>query len=331
MRILIVGGTVFVGRALTDVALARGHAVTLLNRGRTAAALPAGVEHLAADRNVSLDCVRGRAWDAVIDTCAYYPRQVEALLGVLEGAPHYTLNSSISAYADHGRAGLDETCPLSAPLFGEDGPTAATNYGPLKSACEQRAREAAGARSLIVRPGIIVGPHDPTGRFGYWMRRLAGDRDFVAPGDGSDPLQVIDVRDLAGWTICLVEAKVADVFNAVGPREPLTFREFLHVGRKALAAAATPTWVKPEVLEAQREAGKIKLPLWLSRSDPRAGGMFTVDGRKAWGAGLALRPLAESIVDSSCYEATAEKPVLIGATPAEEQAFLQGLKVPPAE
>jgi 2'-hydroxyisoflavone reductase len=323
MRILIVGGTVFVGRALTDAALARGHHVTLLNRGKSAASIPAGVEHLAADRNADLTLLRGKDWDAVIDTCAYYPRQVQMLLAALAGSPHYTLISSISAYADHSRPGLTEASALAEPLFGEEGPITAANYGRLKAACEQVANEAAGSRSLVVRPGIIIGPHDPTGRFGHWIRCLAAGEKFVAPGDGADPLQVIDVNDLAAWTVRLVEQRRVDVFNAVGPTEPLVFRDLLNTGRHALHSSAEPVWVKREIMESENPGGRVKLPLWIPRTDEKSGGVFAVDGRKAWAAGLTLRPLAESIVDCARYEATLTKPNLPGVSPGEEKDLLQ--------
>ena len=194
MRILVVGGTIFVGRALTEVALARGHAVTLLNRGKSGAAVPAGVEQLTADRNGDLSVLQGREWDAVIDTCAYFPRQVRSLRTALGGAPHYTLISTVSVYADHARPGLNEESPLATPILDDTITTVdAGSYGPLKSGCEA----VAGTGNLIIRPGIIAGPHDPTGRFAYWIRRLADEGEFLAPGDGSAALQVIDARDLA--------------------------------------------------------------------------------------------------------------------------------------
>ncbi|MFI5357320.1 MAG: NAD-dependent epimerase/dehydratase family protein [Opitutales bacterium] len=330
MRILIVGGTVFVGRALTDAAMARGHAVTLLNRGKSAASLPVGVEHLAADRDADLRVLRDRSYDAVIDTCAYFPRQVRVLLGALAEAPHYTLISSVSAYADPAQPGLHEASPLAAPDFVSEAPFTAANYGALKSACEQVVRELAGPRSLVVRPGIIVGPHDPTGRFGYWMRRLAGAGDFVAPGDGLAPLQVIDVRDLAGWIMVLVEQQVADVFNAVGPVQPLTFRELVTTGLQALRSKAHPVWVPDDVLLAEQAEDRLKLPLWVPRSAAKSRGFFAVDGRKAWAADLMLRPLAATIADCSRYEASQAKPVVVGPAPAEEHALLRRFRPGPA-
>jgi len=326
MRILIVGGTVFVGRALTTAALNQGHTVTLLNRGKTLATALAGVEQLTADRNADLGLLRGREWDAVIDTCAYYPRQVQALLAALSGQPHYTLISTISAYGDHSRPGLREDAALAEPLFDHEDPISMANYGRLKSACEKIATTAAAARSLIVRPGIIVGPHDSTGRFAYWLRRLAGTDEFIAPGDGLDPVQVIDVRDLADWVMVAVGQQFVGAYHAVGPRQPLCFRDFLSTGLQVLRSQAQPVWIDERALEAEQAENRLKLPLWMPRSDPRSGGIFAVNGSKAWTAGLQLRPLNETIADAHRYETTTEKPVTIGATPAEEQAILERIR-----
>lgn len=330
MRILIVGGTVFVGRALTTAALSGGHTVTLLNRGRTQATPAPGVEQLTCDRNADLDLLRTREWDAVIDTCAYYPRQVRTLLSVLSGQPHYTLISTISAYADHSRPGLQEHFALAEPLFNREDPIAAGNYGRLKSACEMVTVETIGSRALIVRPGIIVGPHDPTGRFAYWLRRLAGSAPFIAPADGNDPLQVIDVRDLAEWVMALVSQRTVGAYNAVGPCQPLCFRDFLSTGLQVFGSRAQPVWIEQHLLENEKVTGRLTLPLWMPRTEARAGGVFSVDGSKAWAKGLGLRPLADSIADSHCYESTVQKPVVIGVSPDDEQALLQRLGRQPA-
>jgi len=219
MRLLIVGGTLFVGRALTDAALARGHAVTLFNRGKTPAEIPDGVEHLIGDRDGDLGVLRDRSWDAVIDTCAYFPRQVRTLLATLGSGGHYTLISTISVYADLSQGGLDEESPLATPLGDEVTTVDAQTYGPLKSACEAETRLVAADRTLVIRPGIIVGPHDPTGRFAHWVRRFGLEEPFLAPGNGSAPLQVIDARDLADWTVRMIEEQVTGEFNALGPME----------------------------------------------------------------------------------------------------------------
>lgn len=311
----------FVGRALTEAALARGHEVTLLNRGQSAASVPPAVRHLAADRDGHLKVLKGGRWDAVVDTCAYFPRQVRRLLAALDGAPHYTLISSVSAYADPAQPGLTETSPLANPMDDTVTVVDRKTYGPLKAGCEREATAAAPERSLIIRPGIIVGPHDPTGRFGYWVRRFAAPGDFVAPGDGNVPLQVIDVRDLAIWIMSLVERRATGAYNAVGPREPLTFGEFVRTGLSALGSPARPVWVPEAELTDARTGERIAFQLWISGGP--MGGIFAIDGRKAFAAGLTLRPLTASIVDVSRYEAALAKPVPVGPTAEVELALLE--------
>ena len=325
MKILIIGGTLFVGRALTTVAQSRGHAVTLLNRGKTATKLPAGVEHIQADRDAGLEMLATGSWDAVVDTCAYYPRQVRSLLAALPGEPHYTLVSSVSAYSDFTRKGLDESAELSVPLM-DDSITSFDRhtYGPLKSGCEQ----AAGPDALIIRPGIIVGPHDPTGRFAYWVRRLAATETFLAPGDGSTALQIIDVRDLAAWMVHLVEQKVTGAFNAVGPALPLHFGEFIQIGLHTLESRALPRWVGESVLAENKIEGGSMLPLWIPSTAENLAGMFEVDGRKAWLTGLQLRGLVVTIRDVATYEVTVGKPVKVGLSSEDEHALLARLSRP---
>lgn len=322
MRILIVGGTVFVGRALTDVALARGHTVTLLNRGKSASTLPPGVEHLAADRNGDLGVLAGRKWDAVIDTCAYFPRQVRALRAALAGSPHYTLVSTVSTYASFATDGQDEGAALSAPLTDDTvDKVDRKTYGPLKVGCEQEA----GAGTLIIRPGIIVGPHDPTGRFAYWMRHFAADADFIAPGNGARAFQVIDTRDFGAWMILLVEAQATGVFNAVGPVEPMTFGDFIALGVETLGGRARPRWLSEDVLASEGIDGPAVLPLWIPAANREFAGLFTVSAAKARAHGLVLRPLAESIRDCAQFERETTKPVVIGLDPAKERELLARL------
>lgn len=322
VKILIVGGSVFLGRAVTAAALARGHGLTQLNRGKTPATIPPGVEHLTCDRDGSLEILKGRAWDAVIDTCAYFPRQVRSLLAALESGAHYTLISTISVYADDAPTRLNETSPVLTPLGDEITVVDGSTYGPLKSGCEQIVQTGLQGKGLIIRPGIIVGPHDPTGRFGYWMRRLAGTEEFIAPGDGSSPLQVIDVRDLAEWIIHAVEQRMTGVYDAVGPEQPLNFCGLIETGRQALASRARPVWVPEAVLAREKVEGWSKLPLWLPGTEVKSLAKFAVDGRKARAAGLRLRPLAESIVAASAYEAGVAAKAGIGLSRDDERAVL---------
>tara|TARA_Y100000385_G_scaffold281401_1_gene334137 strand:+ start:2507 stop:3478 length:972 start_codon:yes stop_codon:yes gene_type:complete len=322
MRLLLIGGSVFLGRALADAAMARGHEVSILNRGKSSATVPEGVEHLKADRDESLAILRGRAWDAVIDTCAYFPRQVRELLEALEDSIHYTFISSVSAHADLSQSGLDEESSLFEPMGDEVTEVTKDTYGPLKSACEQVVDQS-GMAALIIRPGVIAGPNDPTGRFGYWVRRMAATGRFVAPGDGGAPLQIIDVRDLAEWIVRLVEGQATGFFNAVGPCRPITFRDFIKTGVKELGDRAQPCWILDETLASHGIEGWENLPLWLPPARGKAPRLFEINGQKAWEAGLVNRPLADTIRDVSEYESSLHEPVSIGMTREEEAKVLE--------
>jgi 2'-hydroxyisoflavone reductase len=206
MRLLILGGTRFLGRHLAEHALAAGHTLTLLHRGQSNADLFPEAEHLIADRDASLAVLAGRSWDAVIDTCAYFPRQVRSAAAVLAGqVGHYQLVSSISVYAGWPAAGNAEDAALATLPDPEVQVMDGNTYGGLKALCEQAAVDGFGAdRTLNVRPGLIVGPHDPTGRFTWWVQRLLRAADgsaVLAPGDPAAPVQVIDARDLAAWML----------------------------------------------------------------------------------------------------------------------------------
>ncbi|MGZ5063824.1 MAG: NAD-dependent epimerase/dehydratase family protein, partial [Usitatibacter sp.] len=218
MRILILGGTVFLGRALTDAALARGHRVTHFNRGRSSAP-DARVETVTGDRTQSLEALAGREWDAVVDTSGYLPQVVGKSARALRDATRrYVFVSSISVYAGPGFAEDAAVQPPPDPL-----PDAMTMeaYGALKAACEGVVRESFGDRATLVRPGLIVGPHDPTDRFTWWPARVARGGRVAAPGRPSRTVQFIDVRDLARWMVELVQRGAAGTFNATGPRAPV--------------------------------------------------------------------------------------------------------------
>ncbi len=226
VRILVLGGTLFLGRAVVEAALARGHEPTLFNRGLTRPELFPGVARLVGDRDGALQSLQGGTWDAVIDTSGYVPRVVRASAELLQPrVGRYIFVSSISAYADLSRRGVAEDAPLAK--LGKETEDRDEAYGALKALCERAVQDIYGERATIVRPGLIVGPWDFTGRFTYWPVRIAAGGDVLAPEPRDAPVQVIDVRDLADWMVQLVEEDRGGVFNATGPEQSLTLELLL--------------------------------------------------------------------------------------------------------
>ncbi len=325
MRLLILGGTIFLGRHLVAAALARGHAVTLFNRGQHNPDLFPDVEKLRGDRTVSLDALADRSWDAVIDTSGYVPRVVRLAAETLaDRVDHYTFISSLSVYADTSRPGVDEA----APVGRIDDPTTeeitGESYGPLKALCEQVAEAALPGRSLVIRPGLIVGPYDPTDRFTYWPRRVAQGGEVLAPGHPGYKTQIIDARDLAAWTLDMVEARRVGVYNATGPATPLTLGEALDTSRTVSGSDATVTWVDESFLLEQGVQPWTELPLWMPESDPAMAGFnrFSID--RALAAGLTFRPLADTVAATLAWDATrdATAPSRAGLTRERETELL---------
>jgi 2'-hydroxyisoflavone reductase len=305
MRILFLGGTRFLGRHAVDMALARGHAVTLFTRGRTANTFGGAVTLLTGDRDPllapGLEALRNGTWDAVIDTSGYVPRVVRASAEMLRSrAAQYLFVSSISVYADGGGAGRDE----SAPVGKLDDPATeeiAKHYGPLKAACEDEVRTAYGDAAIIVRPGLIVGPHDATDRFGYWVARfrqpaLLGDRpaQAVVPAPASAPVQFVDARDLAVWMIDMVEAKLGGTFNATSPDGMWTWGSMVDALR-ARVATPVPRWIDEALLLEHKVEPWTGLPLWIPSTFADEAGFMEFDCRRALAAGLRIRPLPETI------------------------------------
>ncbi len=297
MNLLVLGGTIFLGRHVVEAALARGHRVTLLNRGRHGKALFPGVERLVGDRDGDLGALKGHAFDATIDCSGYTPEQVQrsaTTLGV--GAGHTVFVSSISAYAGFAPDKLyDETAPLAS---GHEG------YGAQKARAEEALLAARPGRAAIVRPGLIVGPHDPTGRFTYWPRRVARGGEVLAPGRPERPVQFIDARDLAAWCVALAEARTAGTFNAVGPRLPM--HVLLDACRDVAGSDARFTWMSDEALLALAVAPWTGLPLWLPESDPAFGGMLLADLSRARAAGLRTRDAHATIADTLAWTPDAD-------------------------
>jgi 2'-hydroxyisoflavone reductase len=304
MRILIAGGTQFVGRHIAEAALARGHDVTLLHRGRTGAGLFPEARHVLADRNGDLAELRGGEWDATIDVSGYEPGQVERLADVLTTG-RYVYISSVSAY-DNPAPGYAEDAALR---------TDADSYGGLKAACERAAAARFPGRLLILRPTYVVGPYDHLVRFTWWAQRLARGGEVLAPGEPDAPIQVIDARDLAAWTVALTEAGTTGAFHTCGPASPISFRDLL----QAMAGPDTRlTWVDPGFL-LERGVGGEDLPLWPA-GDEEAG-LNRADPGAALAAGLTLRPLADTVRDTlATAEPQTEPPV--GRLGAEREAEL---------
>jgi len=326
MRILIIGGTVFVGRHLVEAALAHGHTVTLFNRGQHNPELFPTVEKIKGDRDGGLGALAGRQWDAVIDTCGYIPRSVrESATQLANQVGHYTFISTISVYSDYSQAGIDEASPVGTL----DDPTVEAvtgeSYGPLKALCEQAAEAAMPRRVLSIRPGLIVGPHDPTDRFTYWPVRIAGGGEVLAPGDAAQQVQFIDARDLAEWTIRMVEANVTGIYNATGPAYPLTMAQLLTECNSVAQHKADFTWVSEAFLLEQNVGAFVEMPLWVPAA---MAGLEQVNCQKAITAGLTFRPLATIISDTLAWHATRttnqqENPRRGGLTSERETQLLQ--------
>lgn len=296
MKILILGGTRFVGRHLTDAALARGHQVTLFNRGRSNPTLFAEVTRLQGDRDGGLDVLKGRKWEAVIDTCGYVPRLVRASAELLaDVVEHYTFISSISVYADPSKRGIDEDSPLGRLTDEATEEVTGATYGPLKVLCEQVAEAAMPGQLLTIRPGLIVGPYDGYQCFPYWPVRVAQGGEVLAPGNPDKRLEFIDCRDMAEWIVRMVEARRTGIYNTTQSHETLTMNRFLNECRETSQSDARLTWVSQKFLQANNvEPNEVPLPWEYSPGD----GLGSININKALKAGLTFRPLAETIRDT---------------------------------
>ncbi|MFO1337484.1 MAG: NAD-dependent epimerase/dehydratase family protein [Burkholderiaceae bacterium] len=305
-RLLLLGGTRFLGRHVAEQALAAGHALTLLHRGRSAPALFPQARHWLADRDGDLSLLEREHFDAVIDTSAYVPRQVRAVAERLAGrVGRYLLVSTVSVYADLSAAGTDETAPTATLDDPATEQLTGASYGGLKRLCEEAALAGFGERALVARPGLIVGPHDPTGRFAWWLTRLQRGGDVLVPGRPEAPLQFIDARDAAGWMLRQVTAPGTDaagpVYNLTGPATPLTMGGFFEAARARLNPSARLHWADADWLLREGVAPWTELPLWVP---PDAAGLHQVDIRRALGAGLATRPVGETVADTAAWLAS---------------------------
>ena len=300
MDILLLGGTGFLGPEVAGAALERGHQVALFHR-RATAALPLA-EHILGDRSTGLAPLAGRRWDAAIDVWANDPEVVGAAARELSSrVDHYTFISSISAFADERIPGNNEESPVrGAP---DPALSAGENYGARKAESERRVLAATGGRALVVRPGLIVGPGDPTDRFTYWPVRMSRGGTVLAPGDGSNPAQVVDVRDLAAWIVRLLEERVTGTFCATGPAVPTTLAELLRRVARAVGSDAELQWVSEAFLLEQGVAPWVELPVWIPRDD-ESSGLMSVDCRKAIAAGLTFRQVEETARDTLAWHLT---------------------------
>jgi nucleoside-diphosphate-sugar epimerase len=331
VQVLIIGGTRFVGRHLVEAARDRDHQVTLFNRGQTSPGLFPGVEELHGDRDGGLGVLDGRRWDAVVDTCGYVPRVVRASaeeLGATAGT--YTFVSSLSVYPDNSAVGLDETAPVAALDDSTVEEVTEETYGGLKASCESEVQRIFGDRALVLRCGLIVGPHDYTDRFTYWVRRVGRGGEVLAPDPPEYRIQVIDARDLAAWTVDMLERGQGGVFNTTGPRDPFTMEDFLHTCRAASGSDARFTWVAGDYLTERGVEEWSELPLWLPL--PEYAGFMSVDVGRAVGAGLSFRPLEETVRDTLAWDEgrAADEPMAAGLSPDREADLLRAWRGRPA-
>jgi 2'-hydroxyisoflavone reductase len=340
LTILILGGTGFTGPFQVKYALARGHKVTVFNRGKThPGELPEGVEQLIGDRSTGdLAALKGRKWDVVIDNPTMLPKWVRDAAEILKGnVDRYVFISTISVYANNTKPGMDENAPL-AKYDGTDAMKETRDtviaskfalYGPLKALSEKEVEKWFPGKALIIRPGLIVGPGDQTDRFTYWPVRIDRGGEVLAPGDPSDPVQFIDARDLAEWTIRMAEQGTTGVYNATGPAMPLTVGGMLEGIKEGLHANATFTWVPADFLEREKVAPWSDMPVWVPPTG-EDGGLGSTSIKKALEKGLTFRPLGVTARDTLAWfkARPAERQTKMGAglTPEREAEVLAAWK-----
>lgn len=298
LKILILGGTGFLGPAQVEYARSRSHELTLFNRGKTNPHLFPNIEQLRGDRNDDLEALEGRRWDVVIDNSASIPRWVQQSAQLLKGSvKHYLFVSSLSVYSDNSVPGMDESGTvgkLDDPSVEE---ITGQTYGPLKALCEEEARRAFPEDHTVVRPGLIVGPRDGSDRFTYWPVRIDRGGEVMGPGDPTDPVQFIDVRDLASWMIHMVERRVGGTYNATGPIRPLSIAEMLYGIRAVTSVDVFFTWVPASFLEEQQVRPWSDMPVWIPPTGEMRG-FSRFDCKKALAQGLSFRPLADTARDT---------------------------------
>ena len=325
LKILILGGTGFIGPHQVEAALGRGHQVSIFNRGQTAPDMFPYIENLTGDRDNDLQALKGRKWDAVIDNSGFIPRWVRQTAELLQGnVGQYVYMSSISIYADNSVIGQSEEGRL---LKLEDPNTEEAsnqNYGGMKALSEEYVRASFPQRATLARAGLIVGPGDPTDRFTYWPVRLHRGGETLAPGTPQDPIQCIDVRDLARWTIEAIERGHYGAYNLTGPYQQLTMGRFLETVRTTTHTDAKLTWVSSDFLAQEKVTPWTDLPLWVP-PDSEMKGFVQVDIKKAVEANLSFRPMAETVQDSLAWHRTLSGGAALkaGLSPEREAELLQ--------
>ncbi|HMD95059.1 MAG TPA: NAD-dependent epimerase/dehydratase family protein [Trebonia sp.] len=318
MRILVLGGTRFLGRAIVDAALGRGDTVTLFNRGQSNPGLYPGIETVLGDRTADLSALDGREWDAVIDVAAYDPAVARLSAETFaKRTGRYVFVSTLSVYASqHTTAEQLEDSPLAELREGMT--TLEETYGPKKAASEHAVQDVYGDRALIGRPGLITGPHDPTDRVAYWPRRIARGGRVLAPGDPSDLVQFIDARDLGAWFADACHAGRGGVYNLTGA--PISFGMMLDLCKTAAYSDAELTWIPTERLVAAGVDPGMGIPLWVG--EPGYEGFMDVDSSRAVAAGLTCRPVIDTLRDTLSWDLARGGPDSEGLSAAEEERLL---------
>lgn len=319
MRILTIGGTRFFGRAFVEEATRRGHEVSVFHRGESEPEDFPDIEHLHGDRTAGPGLLAGRSWDAVLDTCAFVPRHVRELAEAIgDRIGHYTLVSSLSVHPDDLPVGANEETPTHAPPFPETDEDTDELYGPQKVASEIEAAGVFHDRLLVIRPGYIVGPHDPTDRFTSWVRRAAAGGEMLAAGPPDASIQGIDARDLGTFVLDRIEASDTDTYGVVGPAEPATTARVLESARDAGGADTTFVWADQEWVLGLGEQHETWFPMW----HPHLPGFHAYDASKATAAGLRPRPFDQTIVDTLSWDRDRGRPSLEAGLDADREREL---------
>jgi nucleoside-diphosphate-sugar epimerase len=323
LRLLILGGTAFLGPEIVAAAKARDWTITLFNRGKTNPHLFPELEKLHGDRDGDLKSLEGRKWDAVIDTSGYVPRHVRDSATLLRDAvKHYVFISTISVYEELSKPGMDESAPVAKLADETTEKVTGETYGALKALCEKAAQSSIPDRTTVIRPGLIVGPGDSSDRFTYWPVRVDRGGEVLAPGDPQDPLQFIDVRDLAAWTVRTVAEGTLGVFNATGPTEPLPMGALLEACKKASGSDATLTWVNAGFLAEHKVAPWSDMPVWIPPVGEETGAS-RVSAARALAKGLVFRPVEETVKDTLAWwkgQPEARRAKLRAGIPPEREA-----------